>query len=261
MASGNRSIIPIFTALDVNGEPIPGAKLYYYVNNSSTPKDTWADVDLITTNPFPVEADAAGRFTDDIFLDTTPYRIVLTDAYDVVIWDKSDCNTLNTPASTGFPYSGAVIDFWGDQDSLDVFTANNWFIMDGSSGVPNLNESFIKGCVDVAGIGDTGGTNADITIAGSVDGHSLTTQELATHSHFSGVGFVPGTTKSAIYSMVTDDCPGVSFESTDTSGAPASQQPVTSESGLGDSHTHGLSVTAQNFQPQFYTLIKLVYLP
>jgi len=120
--AGNRYIPTIFTALDTNGAPLPGAKLYFYVNETTTPKDTYSDVDLAVANQWPVVADGSGRFTDDIFMDTDAYRIKLTDENDVQIWSKDDCNTFNGAASgNAFPFPGAVIEFYGTQGQLDGY--------------------------------------------------------------------------------------------------------------------------------------------
>lgn len=257
--AGNRYVPTIFTALDVNGEPIPGAKLYFYENETTTPKDTYSDIDLSVTNPWPMVADAAGRFSDDIFLDTDPYRIKLCDSSDVTIWDKDNCNTFNgAPTPSDFPKIGAVINFYGTQDQLDDFLASYWYIMDGNNGLDNLNGSYIKGCITVGALGGTGGTNSNITTTGTVGGHALTAAELAAHSHYSGLGL--DNTNAVIYGNTTDDVPGPAVSLVDQSAAAPTYQAVTSEAGGGDEHTHTLTMDATNFQPKYYTMIPLIYL-
>lgn len=75
---------PLFQALDGNGDPISGAKLNFYQTGTSTPLDTYSDNALSTANANPVVADSAGRF-GDIFLQVQDYKVVYTDASDVVI--------------------------------------------------------------------------------------------------------------------------------------------------------------------------------
>jgi len=239
--SGNRYVPTIFTALDLNGDPIPGAKLYFYVNETVTPKDTYSDIDLTVPNDWPVLADTAGRFTDDMFLETSTYRIVLTDSDDVVIWDKDDCNTFNgTNSANAFPFAGAVIEFYGTQDQLDVATASLWYLMDGNNSLPNLNNLYIKTCISVATIGGTGGA-ATVTPTGTVSDHTLTIAEMPAHTHqmgarssVAGAGALGG---------------GAFFgnSSTDSRGG-------------GDPHSHGLVMDSEGNEPPYYTLIKLVYL-
>jgi hypothetical protein len=235
--AGNRYVPTIFTALDENGAPLAGAKLYFYVNETTTPKDTYSDVDLSVANQWPVVADGAGRFTDDIFLDTDPYRIKLTDADDVVIWTKDDCNTYNGPASSGsFPFPGAVVEFYGTQVQLDVATAAFWYIMDGNNGLPNLDDTYIKCCIDVASIGTTGGSNVP---TGNADSHVLTVDEIPAHTH-------------TIFSALTYGAGGNGATSnTGNAGA-------TGSTGGGQGHTHTL--TMDSYDPPFYQLVKLVYL-
>ena len=76
---------PIDTAFDANGDPISGAKLYFYETGTSTPQDTYSDDALSSANTNPVIADSAGRF-GDIFLTGADYKVTLTDASDVTIW-------------------------------------------------------------------------------------------------------------------------------------------------------------------------------
>lgn len=83
---------PVFRALDSNGDPISGAKLNFYETGTATPQNTYptaADRDAATNaNANPVVADANGYF-GRIFLETdTKYRVQLTDASDVQIWQE-----------------------------------------------------------------------------------------------------------------------------------------------------------------------------
>lgn len=234
--AGNRYVPTIFTALDDNGAPLPGAKLYFYENSTTTPKDTYSDVDLTTANPWPVEADGAGRFTDDIFMDTAAYRIKLTDSSGVQIWSKDDCNTFNGAPSNAFPFVGAVVEFYGSQNQLNTALAALWYVMDGNNGLPNLDDTYIKACIDVASIGTTGGSNIP---TGNADSHVLTTAEIPAHTHAYA---------SASWAAGSDT--GLS--------ATAAATNVSTSTGGGGGHTHTL--TMDSYDPPFYQLVKLVYL-
>ena len=81
----NRFTTPRFTALDSNGDPLPGAKLNFYESGTTNKADTFSDEPLTAANTNPVVADSAGRFAD-IFLQAQDYKAVLTDSADVTIW-------------------------------------------------------------------------------------------------------------------------------------------------------------------------------
>jgi len=74
----------IFSVLGINAQILVGAKLYWYVGETTTPATTYSDVDLTIPNTNPVVADATGRFPT-IGLNAGYYKYVLTDASGVVL--------------------------------------------------------------------------------------------------------------------------------------------------------------------------------
>jgi hypothetical protein len=76
-----RLILPYQSVFDLNGHPLPGAKMYFYESGTVTPKDTYSDEALTTPNTNPVIADSQGQF-GDIFL-SGAYSCKLDDADDV----------------------------------------------------------------------------------------------------------------------------------------------------------------------------------
>jgi hypothetical protein len=76
-----RLILPYQSVFDLNGDPLPGAKMYFYESGTVTPKDTYSDEALTTPNTNPVIADSQGQF-GDIFL-SGAYSCKLTDSDDV----------------------------------------------------------------------------------------------------------------------------------------------------------------------------------
>ena len=240
--SGNRFVTPVYTAMGTNGA-LPFATLEFYDNsNPTTPLNTYADIDLSIPNPFPMVADLNGNFINDIFLEQLPYREVLKDQDGVVVWDKSNCNTFNFPATTAsFPYPGAVIKFYGTADELAVFISNNWHVFDGTFGLPNLNNTFIRSCIDTSSIGGTGGSNS-ITPTGTVGDHALTIDEMPEHNHgMSNRGDVSG--GGALGSGT-----GWGVSNTDNAGG-------------GSAHSHTLTMNSFDNQPKYYAMITLVYVP
>ena len=83
----SRYIDPVPFIDDSNGDPIVGAKLYFYEQGTTTLKTIYSDSDFVTPTTNPQVADASGRFSGDIFLDGT-YKSVMKDADDVTIWTK-----------------------------------------------------------------------------------------------------------------------------------------------------------------------------
>jgi len=80
---------PQFTVLDGNGDPIPGAKLYFYAAGTTTPQSTFSDSGLTTPNTNPVVANARGEF-GAIFLQSFDYKVVCTDADDLTLWERDN---------------------------------------------------------------------------------------------------------------------------------------------------------------------------
>lgn len=68
---------------DDNGRPLAGGKLYFYLSETETDKDTYSDEDESTLNTNPVVLDAAGRQGDIFF--SGQAKVVITDANDVQI--------------------------------------------------------------------------------------------------------------------------------------------------------------------------------
>jgi hypothetical protein len=79
--------MPVPVALDDDGNPIPGALLYFYESGTTTPKPVYQDIDLNDAHPNPVVANAYGIFPV-IRLDTSAgyYTVTLKDANLVQRW-------------------------------------------------------------------------------------------------------------------------------------------------------------------------------
>lgn len=89
----NGSLIPW---IDENGDPYSGAKVYFFDNGTTTPKVTYTTADLSIPHDHPVVANSAGMFPA-IFLDEqTTYRLRITDAADVLIWDVDSISAPTT---------------------------------------------------------------------------------------------------------------------------------------------------------------------
>lgn len=71
--------------IDINGEPLVGGFVYFYVPTTSTPKNTWQDATESTLNTNPVELDSRGQA---LIYGSGQYRQVVTDIDGNVIWDQ-----------------------------------------------------------------------------------------------------------------------------------------------------------------------------
>lgn len=76
---------PRYSPMSGNGASYPGAKLYFYITGTTTPKDTYADSGLVTPNANPVVADGNGLF-GSIYLAAGDYKVILQDASSNVLW-------------------------------------------------------------------------------------------------------------------------------------------------------------------------------
>lgn len=91
-----------YRALDDNGNPLAGGKLYTYEAGTSTPKTTYTSKDQSAANTNPVILDADGYA--DVWLDVGGYKFSLFDADDNLQWTKDD---IDGGGSAG--YASAVI--------------------------------------------------------------------------------------------------------------------------------------------------------
>lgn len=99
MASSDRFYMPFQTAWDGAGLVEAGAKLYFYVTGTTTPKDTYSNSGLSVANANPVVANSAGRF-GAIFLGSGDYKVVLKDSDDVEIWSADPVSKATTTSAT-----------------------------------------------------------------------------------------------------------------------------------------------------------------
>jgi hypothetical protein len=112
-----------YRALDANGDPLAGGKLYTYEAGTSTPKTTFTDNSGNTANPNPTILDADGYA--DVWLDVGGYKFTLTDADDVTLWtvDNIDGGTDSGFASTVISRSSSFALTVNEQGNVIICTA------------------------------------------------------------------------------------------------------------------------------------------
>lgn len=122
MSTGSRYSNPFGYAYAPNGQPIPGALLYFYNGNSSTPADTYSDANITTPNSNPVVADSTGTYPSIFLHPAITYKV--TETYPVVsggatIWTAypvaSDASVLR--AALAAPTGAALV---GTSDGSNV---------------------------------------------------------------------------------------------------------------------------------------------
>jgi hypothetical protein len=104
MAAGRIVIEGFMPALDLNGSPVPGAKLTFFNNRTTTLASIFTDYELSVPHANPVIADAAGQF-DSIFADASNlYTITITDGNNVPVGVGSldDVRSIGEPTNSSF---------------------------------------------------------------------------------------------------------------------------------------------------------------
>jgi hypothetical protein len=90
---------------DALGVPLAGGSVYFYMPNTTTPKDTYIDAAQTTPNSNPVILDSAGRA---IIFGSGAYRQVVYDANGNLIWDQNTSEAVVGQASFGGTSTGSA---------------------------------------------------------------------------------------------------------------------------------------------------------
>lgn len=92
---------------DANGAPYAGGKVYFYIPNTTTPKNTYQNYNQTVPNTNPVILNSAGRA---VIWGSGLYRQVLYDANDVLVWDQQTyaAPAPGTASSGGFGPQGTI---------------------------------------------------------------------------------------------------------------------------------------------------------
>lgn len=120
-----RFVLPIWQIVNDDAKAASGWKLGFFESGTTTRKDTYSDSDLSTANANPVVCNSSGRFPD-IFMGAGAYKVVLTDALDVVKWTAD-------PVDGSVGATGAVDSKTADF-SPTVADASKLFVVDATDG-------------------------------------------------------------------------------------------------------------------------------
>jgi hypothetical protein len=84
------SYLPKSFPLDSGSNLMAGAKAYWYITLTTTPKDTYTDYALSVANTNPVVADGNGIFPTTFLKNDVRYRLTLKTSADVLIYTQDD---------------------------------------------------------------------------------------------------------------------------------------------------------------------------
>jgi hypothetical protein len=159
---------PVFRALDANGKPLSGGKLYTYIAGSSTPQSTYADPGGTSPNTNPVILDSTG--SAKIFLAPQNYKFVLQDSNGVQQWtvDNITGDPPRSDVTSVFGRTGAVVAVTGDYTCSQITGA--------VCSIPTIYYQTIRnGGTDLAQrakLNLIAGTNTGVTCADNSGGNS-----------------------------------------------------------------------------------------
>lgn len=173
--------------IDANGAPISGALMTTYVNNTTTLKTTWTTSALNVAHTNPIVADSAGRFPDIWGVEGETYRVKITNASGVLIYQSDDIIILGAnPSGTidrdfgadgrfQIYASGGVASFEGGDASPDntggKVRIGGWNATQADTLELDAAATTIDGTASVAGnatVGGTLGVTGNATFGGSI---------------------------------------------------------------------------------------------
>jgi hypothetical protein len=125
----------------VNGVPASGAKLFFYENKTTTPKDTFTDQALTTPHANPVVADSGGYFPE-IYLDGV-YSWKLTTSADVEIDSGDDYRGPINLSTSGFVESVATLSDL-QSEATTQYSDGDVLYMRGSSSVGDGKQGHVR---------------------------------------------------------------------------------------------------------------------
>lgn len=130
-------VSPRFSAIDINGKPLVGGRLYTYINGTTTPQATYQDAAGAAANTNPIILDARGEAV--IFLtESVTYTLELRDASDALIWTQDGISS--SGGTTGLPSYPTPPT--SDVGSPIYITGMGWASWDGSQYVSDYSRGF-----------------------------------------------------------------------------------------------------------------------
>ena len=169
--------LPKFSALDDDGNPLVGGKLYAFEAGTSTPQDTFTDQSGGVANTHPVILNARGEAA--VWLDDANYKFVLYDADDNLIWSEDNVASF----ADGSVTTSKLAD--GSVTTAKIANAGVTTAKIANAGVTtakiaNSNVTYEKLEDSNIGITSSSSTQTNLLASGAVDVTNLS-QSLETH--------------------------------------------------------------------------------
>ena len=202
-----------YTALDLNGVPLQGAKLEFFITGTSTPLAIFTDDALAVAHTNPVIADSAGRFAP-IYLQNLDYKAILSTSADVVIDTIDPVHGASAIPTTGT--LSKVVDYTvtlGDKGSLilvDATSGAKTITLVGATdefqiAVKKIDSSANTVTIDGSGAETIDGSTTQVLEA-QYDGISLRSDVVSWHVESRFDEFPPATAaKTASYEVLASD--------------------------------------------------------
>lgn len=123
-------------AVDSNGNPSAGAKLFFYDSETTTPKTYYLDAEEAVPGPHPLEADAYGIFPEAFITGDGEYRVRHTDASEATIFYDADPVVGSSTGSSGGDIYPNGISTAAIQEAIDLansaISVGRWVVLDSS---------------------------------------------------------------------------------------------------------------------------------
>lgn len=212
--------------LNAEGIPLVGGKIYTYQAGSSTPIDTYTDVNGTIANTNPIILGTDGRCPDEIWLTYGySYKFVIKDASDVTIQTLDNLYGIlqTAPSSAPTVPSGCILLWSGASGSIP----SGYYLCNGQNGTPDLRNRFIVGAGDTYAVNDTGGSADAIVVTHT---HTATSTSVVTdpgHKHTAGQsvssgpvgGFYSGAAEGSTNFETTTNTTGITVATTTTNAS------------------------------------------
>ncbi len=168
---------------DNNGVPLSGGLIYTYQAGSSTPLTTYTTNAGTTPNTNPIILDAAGRCSNEIWMQTGySYKFVLQTSAGVTLQTLDNLYPiLQNASTTASTFTAGMIIIWsGSIGSVP----SGWALCNGSNGTPDLRDRFVIAAGSTYAVGATGGSADAIVVSHT---HTATVTDPG-HTHGVSVG-------------------------------------------------------------------------
>ncbi len=147
--------------------PLAGGYIYTYQAGSSTPLNTYTDVNGTIANTNPIVLGTDGRPPSEIWLTSGySYKFVLTDSNNTTIQTLDNLyGIIGTAPSVSAVPAGGIIMWSGSIGAIPT----GYVICNGSNGTPDLRDRFVVGAGNTYSVGNNGGfvNSGVVTSAGT----------------------------------------------------------------------------------------------